>query len=128
MLKKPTTAGAAPEPDLARALALSMDLMRIPGKSCEEGKVAAFIVDKLRKAGVSADCIAYDDANRRSPAGGEIGNLIVKLPGTARGPRRLLMAHLDTVPICVGCDPIRNDKFIESANPATGLGADNRSG
>lgn len=128
MMKSRTAVATAPEPDLVRALALSIDLMRIPGKSCEEGKVAAFIREKLLAVGVPEDCIRHDDANRRSPAGGEIGNLIVKLPGTVRGPRRLLMAHLDTVPICVGCDPIRNGEFIESANPVTGLGADNRSG
>lgn len=128
MSKVSASVAAAPEPDLARALALSMELMRIPGKSCEEGKVAAFVAERLRKAGVPKDCIRHDDANRRSPAGGEVGNLIVKLPGTVRGPRRLLMAHLDTVPICVGCEPVRIGDFIESANPATGLGADNRSG
>lgn len=119
---------AAPEPDLVRALDLAIRLMRIPGKSCEERTVAEFVREKLLGVGVPGECIFHDDANRRSPAGGEVGNLIVKLPGTVRGPRRLLMAHLDTVPICIGCDPVRNDKFIESANPATGLGGDNRSG
>lgn len=116
------------EPDLARALKLAMDLMRIPGSSCHESTVAAFVRDKLLAAGVPADAIVTDDAHRLSPAGGETGNLIVKLPGTIRGPRRLLMAHLDTVPICVGCDPVRRGDYIESANPMTGLGADNRSG
>lgn len=116
------------EPDLGRALERSMQLMRIPGRSCHEGAVAQFIRDRLVVAGVPNEAIVHDDANNRSPAGGEIGNLIVRLPGTVRAPRRLLMAHLDTVPICEGCDPIRNGEFIESANPKTGLGADNRSG
>jgi tripeptide aminopeptidase len=118
----------SPEPDLARALDLAMDLMRIPGPSCQEAAIAAFVREKLLSAGVPAAAISTDDAHKKSPAGGEIGNLIVKLPGTLRGPRRMLMAHLDTVPLCVGCVPERRDKYIESANPDTGLGADNRSG
>lgn len=117
-----------PEPDLARALDLAMDLMRIPGPSCQEAEIATFVRDRLLHAGIPAAAISTDDAHKRSPAGGEIGNLIVKLPGTNRGPRRMLMAHLDTVPLCVGCVPERRDKYIESANPNTGLGADNRSG
>jgi tripeptide aminopeptidase len=40
----------------------------------------------------------------------------------------MLMAHLDTVPLCVGCRPIqRGDSYI-SGNPRSALGADNRSG
>ncbi len=117
-----------PEPNLARALDLAMDLMRIPGPSCQEAAIATFVREKLLAAGVPAAAISTDDAHKQSPAGGEIGNLIVKLPGTLRGPRRMLMAHLDTVPLCAGCVPERRDKYIESANPDTGLGADNRSG
>ena len=77
-----------PEPDLARALDLVMELMQIPGPSCHEGEVAAPVREKLLKAGVPAAAILSDDAHRRSPAGGEVGNLIVRLPGTIRGPRR----------------------------------------
>ena len=51
-----------------------------------------------------------------------------KLPGSVRGPRRLLMAHLDTVPICVGSQPVRKGNLVRSADPATGLGADDRAG
>jgi tripeptide aminopeptidase len=57
-----------------------------------------------------------------------VGNLIVKLPGTRRGPRRLLMAHVDTVPICVGADPIIDRDVIRSRNPQSGLGGDDRGG
>jgi tripeptide aminopeptidase len=38
------------------------------------------------------------------------------------------MAHLDTVPLCVGAKPIRRGKRIRSADRHTGLGADNRAG
>jgi tripeptide aminopeptidase len=40
----------------------------------------------------------------------------------------MLSAHMDTVPICVGCQPKVDGEFVKSANPATGLGADDRAG
>ncbi len=105
-----------------------MELMAVPGASCREAAIANLVREKLVAAGVPVAAISFDDAHKRSPAGGEVGNLIVKLPGTVRGPRRMLMAHLDTVPLCVGCVPERRGKYIEAASPDTGLGADNRSG
>jgi tripeptide aminopeptidase len=117
-----------PTPNLKRALDLVLHMMPIPGRSCEEQGIANFIGDRLRAAGLPADCLATDDAHRRTPLPGQTGNLIARLPGTQRGPRRLLTAHMDTVPICVGSQPVRNGSTISSANPATGLGADNRAG
>src|SRR5204862_4057054 len=64
----------------------------------------------------------------RTPLGGQVGNLLLKLPGTIRGPRRMLSAHVDTVPICVGSRPVRKGKYVVSTNKETGLGADDRSG
>jgi tripeptide aminopeptidase len=131
-MTRPATVSAVdstwPEPDLDRALALVVELMQIPGPSCQEGAIAEVVRGKLRRAGVPAAAITSDKAHEQSPAGGEAGNLIVQLPGTIRGPRRLLMAHLDTVPICIGCQPVRRGDDIVSADPSTGLGADNRSG
>src|SRR6185295_17115799 len=69
-----------------------------------------------------------DDAHRHTPIGGQVGNLILKLPGTVRAPRRMLAAHVDTVPICVGSRPVRKGDKVVSANKETGLGADDRSG
>ena len=69
-----------------------------------------------------------DDAHRRTPLGGQVGNMVLKLPGTVRGPRRMLSAHVDTVPICVGSRPVRKGKYVVSANKKTGLGADDRAG
>jgi tripeptide aminopeptidase len=40
----------------------------------------------------------------------------------------MLSAHLDTVPICVGSQPVKRGQFVHSRNSATGLGADNRAG
>jgi tripeptide aminopeptidase len=110
------------------AIQLVTDLIAIPGKSTQEGRVIQFLCDSLRRAGVPDSAIMLDDANKRSSAGGEIGNLIVKLPGTKRGPRRLLMAHVDTVPLAVGAKPIREGEIIKSADPNTALGGDDRAG
>ncbi len=105
--------------------------MGIPGSSGHEALVASAILDDLKRAGVRPSQVKHDTAQRRGPHGGERGNLAVHLPGTAgrtREARRLLMAHMDTVPICVGSKPIRRGGRIVSADKATGLGADNRAG
>lgn len=119
---------AAPEPDLRAALALVMKLMALPGTSGHEGQVAAFITRELRAAGAPASAIRTDDVTRRSPLGGETGNLVFRLPGTLDLPPRLLMAHLDTVPLCVGARPVLRGKFAKSEDRGTGLGADDRAG
>lgn len=103
-------------------------LMAIPGRSCQESQILNAISAELKAAGIPDSAISTDTAHRRSPAGGEVGNLIVKLPGTIRGPRRLLMAHVDTVPICVGSRPKLQGRKIKSTDPKTGLGGDNRAG
>lgn len=111
-----------------RAQQLLVELMGLPGRSGQERSVAEFIIRRLRKAGVPATAIRTDQAHRRSPLGGEVGNLICKLPGSVRGPRRLLMAHLDTVPLCAGAVPVVRDGWIVPADKATALGADDRAG
>jgi tripeptide aminopeptidase len=134
--KSPARQGAAKSaaanytliPDLDRAQALVLELMAIPGKSGEEADVAAYICEKLLAAGAPADAIKTDNAHKQALIAGNTGNLILKLPGTIKGPRRMLSAHMDTVPICVGSVPVVEDKVVRSANPATGLGADNRAG
>jgi tripeptide aminopeptidase len=126
--KHATVVAESPEPDLRRAQDLVMRLMAIPGKSGEEGPVAEFISAHLHSAGAPASAINYDSAHRRSPLPGQVGNLVLKLPGTQRLPRRLMTAHMDTVPICVGTQPVLDGNFVRSANPKTGLGADDRAG
>lgn len=110
------------------ALELVQELMAIPGKSCQERGVVEFIRRRLLEAGLAESLISIDDSQTRSPHGGDTGSLIVKLPGRKRGPRRLLMAHLDTVPLCVGCKPVRDKDVFRSADPTTALGADDRGG
>jgi tripeptide aminopeptidase len=117
-----------PQLDEKAAIARVTEMMAIPGKSCEEGRIAEYIRGKLRDAGIPQSAIVDDGANKRSPAGGEVGNIIVKLPGTVRGPRRLLLGHIDTVPLCVGAQPVRKGEWIHSKDPNTALGGDNRAG
>jgi tripeptide aminopeptidase len=126
--KKPTAAPSVPAPDLAAARKLVLELMAIRGGSGDEKLVAERIVKHLRDAGCPNDAIAFDTAHTKTPLKGNVGNLIVKLPGTMPGPRRLLMAHMDTVPVCLGSKPVVAGRFVKSADPATGLGADDRSG
>ena len=116
------------EPDLTGALALVMRLMAVPGPSGRERQISQLIASELRKAGVSDDHLQWDNAHERTLIPGEIGNLVCKLPGTLRAPRRLLMAHIDTVPLCEGSQPTRKGAWVESADPKTGLGADDRAG
>jgi tripeptide aminopeptidase len=126
------TLQGGPEPDAAQAVDLVMQLMAIPGGSGQEKDVATFVVERLKAAGCPEAWIAFDRANEKTPSGGNVGNLIVKFPGTDRGPRRLLMAHMDTVPVCLGSKPVRKKvagkRIVTSSDPTTGLGADDRSG
>ena len=114
--------------DRRAALQLVMKLMAIRGKSGDEAEIARQVVKTLRAAGAPASAIHTDSAHRRTPLTGDHGNLVLRLPGTTRAPRRMLSAHLDTVPICVGSQPVRRNGRVVSADPATGLGADDRAG
>lgn len=109
------------------ALARFLHITEIPGKSCEELDVANAIVELLLAAGVDKQQINFDNAHERTRLAGNVGNLIVTLPGNGKGPRTMLSAHMDTVPICVGAKPVVQDDVVRSSEP-TGLGADDRSG
>jgi tripeptide aminopeptidase len=128
MTKTAGLSRSVPKIDESAAIERVIKLMSIRGKSCEEAAVVRFITDELVRGGVPVSAIKVDQVNKKSPAGGEVGNLIVTLPGTKRGPRRLLMGHLDTVPLCVGSKPVQRGRTISSADPTTALGGDDRSG
>jgi len=112
----------------AQAIELLTQLVAIPGKSGQEQATADRIVKELRSAGVPQSAIVFDEAHKKSPYGGQCGNLIVKLPGTIKGPRRMLMAHIDTVPLCVGCEPVVRGDYLVSRRTDTALGGDDRGG
>ena len=61
-----------------------MEMMAIPGKRCQEGKVAEFVVDRLRRAGAPAGGIEFDSAHRRTPELGECARVprqLERVPG-----------------------------------------------
>ncbi len=114
--------------DQSTAVTRVMELIAIRGGSGNETAVSNYIQKMLTAAGASPSSIVIDTANRRSPIGGATGNLIVKLKGTKRGPRRLLMAHMDTVPLAVESEPVQAGNWIRSKTGTTALGADDRAG
>ncbi len=87
-----------------------------------------FICGLLVEAGMPRSALRFDKAHRLSRHGGQVGNLAIRLPGTMRGPRRLLMAHVDTVPLCEGAKPVRRGNRLVSGDPQRALGADDRGG
>ncbi|MCG7394728.1 M20/M25/M40 family metallo-hydrolase [Microvirga sp. ACRRW] len=113
--------------DVAAAEDHLMRLLSVEGVTGQEAKIAAAVSEALKKAGVPASAIRFDDANKRIPVPTETGNLIVDLPGTRPGPRLLFSTHLDTVPLCAGAKPRRDGDRIVS-DGATALGGDNRTG
>lgn len=110
----------------SEAQRLVLDLLTLPGVSGHEAPVMDFIQRKLRSAG--AEGMQFDQAHRRTPLNGEVGNLSLALRGTLPGPRRLLMAHVDTVPLCAGSRPVVRGHRVVPADKRTALGADDRAG
>ena len=111
--------------DSKRAIEHLMDLLAIEGLSGREGKVANAVKAKLIAAGCKASWIRHDQANRQIPHDFEVGNLIVRMPGTLKQPRVMFASHLDTVPLCRGAKPVRKGRLVTSAGD-TALGGDNR--
>jgi tripeptide aminopeptidase len=103
-----------------------MRCLAIPGVSRRESKIAEWIREDLIDAGAPPESIMMDNSHKAF--GGECGNIIVNIPGTMEGPRRALVAHMDTVPLCAGCEPLLDGRYIRSGDSKTGLGADNRAG
>jgi tripeptide aminopeptidase len=116
-----------PDFDKERAIRLLLQLLSVPGITGHEKTIGQAVVRALTDAGVPRRAIHFDNAHSRIPLPTEIGNLIVKLPGTYAGQRRLFSTHLDTVPLCAGAEPLRKNGRI-TASGKTALGGDNRTG
>ncbi len=114
--------------DEREALAWVERLMAIPGKSTEEHEVAEEIRQGLLEVGVPRRAIVFDRAHERTRRGGQCGNLICRWPSNQRGPCCLLTAHLDTVPLCEGSQPVRRGRRYRSGIKGRALGADDRAG
>lgn len=111
--------------DSDRALAHLLDLLACPGESGKEKQIASLVRQKLRAAGCKPGWISHDRAHELIGEGFEVGNLIVRLPGTVPGRTRLFSGHLDTVPLCRGARPVVRGRRIVPKGP-TALGGDNR--
>ncbi|MDZ8117855.1 M20/M25/M40 family metallo-hydrolase [Pontiella agarivorans] len=113
--------------DKERAMEHLLDLLAIEGPTGQETAVVEAITQKLLTAGCKKEWIKTDDAHERLGEGFKIGNLIAKLPGTVNAPRIMFSAHMDTVPLCRGAEPvIQGNRVVAKGN--TGLGGDDRSG
>lgn len=113
--------------DVDRAVNWLMRFLAVEGVTGKERAIGEEVVNTLREVGVPRSAITFDQAHQKIPLPTETGNLIVKLDGTRKGPRRMFMTHLDTVPLCAGAVPLRKGNRIVAAGP-TALGGDNRTG
>lgn len=98
------------------------ELVRIDSLSLHEKALAEVLAGKLRAMGFSVE---FDDAHKA--LGGEVGNLIAKLPGTRTGPTLMLQSHMDTVNPGKGIEPLIEGNVIRSAGE-TILAADAKAG
>ena len=127
------TAAASPAfaVDQAAALDRLVRFLAVPGITGQEAAIGKEIVAALTEAGVPNSAISFDDSHTRIPEPTQTGNLIVKLPGTAKKASKpvLFMTHMDTVPLCAGAKPIVKGKRVVNENEGTtALGGDNRTG
>src|SRR5262245_10223977 len=113
--------------DNERAIATLLRLLAVEGTTGHEADISNEVATCLREIGVAEDAIRFDDAHTRIALPTPCGNLIVQLPGTRTGPRRMFACHVDTVPLCAGAKPLRKGNRIVPAGP-TALGGDNRTG
>jgi tripeptide aminopeptidase len=113
--------------DSDQAVARLLRFLAIEGVTGQEKAIGEAVVQALTEAGVERGWLHFDRANEKIPLPTQTGNLIVTLPGTRPGPRRLFLTHLDTVPLCAGARPVRDGDRIKPAGK-TALGGDNRTG
>ena len=76
--------------DAERAISTLVRLIAVEGTTGHEAAIMAEVAACLKEAGVPASAIKHDDAHKRIPVPTPIGNMIVPLPGTRPGPRRMV--------------------------------------
>ncbi len=108
--------------DRKRLAAEFMRQAAISSPSYQEQGMADYLCERLQQLGASVE---MDDAGQR--VGGQVGNLLAKIPATGAGEPLLFTVHMDTVSPCEGVVPVEKDGLFRSAG-ATVLGADDKSG
>lgn len=100
-----------------------LEIIQIDSHSKKEGAVSRVLKENLEALGAA---VIFDAAGEA--VGGEVGNLIARLPGNDPGrPPFLLSAHMDTVAPGEGIQPICEGDRIRS-DGTTILGGDDKSG
>ncbi len=98
-----------------------LSLAHIESPSRKEGKIASYLKKEFQKLG--AKCI-FDNSALKT--GSEVGNLIVKIPGTIKKSPIFFAAHMDTVePTQNPCISLKNGIFRSDGR--TICGADDKS-
>src|SRR5262245_18623366 len=92
--------------EVDQAVERLLRFLAIEGITGEEEAIGRAVYYALIEAGVPRRNMVFDRAHEQIPLPTQTGNLIVTLPGTRPGPRRLFMTHLDTVPLCAGAEPM----------------------
>ncbi len=105
-----------------RLKALFLDLVRIDSVSRREGRIAERLTAELRALDAE---VTFDRAHEA--VGGEVGNLVARIPGGVAAPPFLLCAHMDTVEPGIGVRPVDEGDVIRS-DGTTVLGGDDKSG
>jgi tripeptide aminopeptidase len=99
-----------------------ISLVEIDSESKDELALARKLKDDLESMGAE---VIFDNANKQT--GGNVGNMIAKIPGSIEKSPLLFCAHLDTVIPGKGVKPVIRDNRIFS-DGTTILGADDKSG
>lgn len=105
-----------------------MALLPIKAGPGQETPVVDFLRTELAAMGVPEANMVLDAAHEQSEYGGDVGNLIVTIDGNWDAPRLMFSAHMDTVPLAVGCKPRLTETRIVNDAPGRALGGDNRCG
>lgn len=105
-----------------RVLQNFLTLCKIHAESKKEQPVAHYLESEFSRLGYSVE---YDSAHKAFD--GESGNMIVRIPGTLKGPTLMLSAHMDTVVTGGNVEPIVDGEYVRSKGN-TILGSDDRAG
>lgn len=98
-------------------------LAEINSPPLKEKLIAVYLTDRLTRLGAD---IRFDNAAVKT--GGEVGNLVAKLPGTGKLTEPLLFSvHMDTVEPGGQVEPVLHEGVFYSAGD-TVLGADDKAG
>jgi len=99
-----------------------MRMAAISSPSYREKGMADYLTGRLAELGAEVE---MDDAGQR--VGGEVGNLVARIPATRDGEPLLFTVHMDTVSPCEGVEPVFAEGIFRSAGE-TVLGSDDQSG